>query len=229
MASLGIPYKQIEPYLQSFVHRSVLNERLTQFSASNERLEFLGDAVLELSITEMLFLRYPEKDEGKMTDLRSAIVRGKHLATISTKLGLPNFILLSRGEALAGGMNNPYILANTFEAFLGAIYLDLGFEVAQGFIHEHVTPTLDEILEKRLYVDPKSYLQEFTQAKWLITPTYEVLNESGLDHNKIYEVAVKVDETCVGTGKGTSKKKAQEQAAEDAIGKIEEWQDGIKS
>jgi ribonuclease-3 len=177
----------------------------------------------------MLFSRYPEKDEGKMTDLRSAIVRGKHLATISTKLRLPDFILLSRGEALAGGMNNPYILANTFEAFLGAIYLDLGFEVAQRFIHEHVTPTLDEILEKRLYVDPKSYLQEFTQAKWLITPNYEVLNESGLDHSKIYEVAVKVGEIHVGTGKGTSKKKAQEQAAEDAIGKIEIWEKTIKN
>jgi len=125
-------------------------------------------------------------------------------------------------------MNNPYILANTFEAFLGAIYLDLGFEAAQGFIHEHVTPTLDEILEKRLYVDPKSYLQEFTQAKWLITPNYEVLNESGLDHNKIYEVSVKVNEYTVGTGKGTSKKKAQEQAAEDAIGKIEEWENKVK-
>jgi ribonuclease-3 len=125
-------------------------------------------------------------------------------------------------------MNNPYILANTFEAFLGAIYLDVGFEIAQQFIHEHVTPSLDEILEKRLYVDPKSYLQEFTQARVLITPTYEVLGEIGLDHNKIYEVVVKVGEIIVGTGKGTSKKKAQEQAAEDAIGKIEQWQDKIE-
>ena len=125
-------------------------------------------------------------------------------------------------------MNNPYILANTFEAFLGAIYLDLGFETAQEFIHTHVTPTLDEILEKRLYVDPKSYLQEFTQARWLITPTYEVVGESGLDHNKIYEMVVKVGSTIVGLGKGSSKKKAQEQAAEDAIGKIEEWQETIE-
>lgn len=212
----------------AFVHRSVLNERLTNFTESNERLEFLGDAVLELSVTEMLFRRYPDEDEGKMTDLRSAMVRGKHLATISVKLGLPEFILLSRGEALAGGMNNPYILANTFEAFLGAIYLDLGFDIAQKFIHEHITPSLDEILEKSLHVDPKSFLQEFTQAKFLITPSYEVLGENGLDHSKVYEVVVKVGDTIVGSGKGTSKKKAQEQAAENAIAKIAQWELEIK-
>ncbi len=226
--SLGIPCRNISPYTLAFVHRSVLNERTTHFSESNERLEFLGDAVLELIITEILFHKYPEKDEGKMTDIRSALVRGKNLAIIALRLGLEEYILLSRWEVLADGKKNPYILANTFEAFLGAIYLDNGFELAKKFIEEHVASTLDEILDKRLYIDPKSYLQEFTQAKYLITPTYEVHSESGLDHNKNYEVGVCVGAMCVGIGFGSSKKKAQEQAAENAIGKIDEWEGKIE-
>lgn len=178
VSSLQIPFVDISHYCLAFIHRSVLNENIIKAPESNERLEFLGDAVLELVTTEFLFRKFGEKPEGELTDIRSALVRGRNLANIASGLGLQDHILLSKGESLAGGNENPYILANTFEAFLGAVYLDLGYAEAKKLVDTYVLTTLDEILEKSLYVDPKSYLQEISQAKYGITPTYAVIGES---------------------------------------------------
>jgi ribonuclease-3 len=147
------------------------------YTESNERLEFLGDAVLELSVTEALYHQFSEKPEGELTDIRSALVRGRNLAVIAKSLGFEHAIQLSRGESLASGHENPYILANTLEAIIGALYLDQGFDVARAFIARHVYSTLPRILEEGLFVDPKSHLQEVTQAIWGITPTYTVAEE----------------------------------------------------
>ncbi len=163
-------------FVPAFIHRSVLNEY--DFSQSNERLEFLGDAVLELVATEFLYAKYPEKTEGEMTDIRSALVRGKNLAKASERLGFDELILLSRGETLAGGNKNPYILANTFEAFLGALYLALGFSSARDFVTEHVLSKVEEILEAELHVDPKSRLQELAQARFGSPPEYDLVSEA---------------------------------------------------
>ncbi len=209
------------------VHRSVLNEAHFGYEESNERLEFLGDAVLELVITKALFHAFPEKPEGELTDIRSALVRGRNLAEIARSLSFSEAIQLSRGEFLAGGHENGYILANTFEAILGALYLDQGYEIAEKFILEHVYSTLDHILEKALFVDPKSYLQEFTQAVWGTTPVYSVVGETGSDHNKLYIVEVTFGGVVLGTGKGTSKKKSEQDAAENAVSRKNEWEHQI--
>jgi ribonuclease III len=177
LASLEILPKNKNTYILACIHRSVLNESGAGYIESNERLEYLGDAVLELVITEALFHAFPLKTEGELTDIRSALVRGRNLAEIASSLEFQNVIQLSRGEYIAHGHENPYILANTFEALVGALYLDHGFEVAKIFLLKHVFSRLDYILDKGLYVDPKSYLQELTQGTWGITPLYTVLDE----------------------------------------------------
>lgn len=163
LSSLQILPHNIDIFYLACIHRSVLNEAAAGYTESNERLEYLGDAVLELVVTEALFHEFTEKPEGQLTDIRSALVRGRNLAEIAAHLHFSLAIQLSRGEAIALGHNNPYILANTFEAVIGALYLDQGFQVAKEFILKHVYATLSHILEKGLYVDPKSFLQEFTQ------------------------------------------------------------------
>ncbi|OIP55040.1 ribonuclease III [Candidatus Gracilibacteria bacterium CG2_30_37_12] len=228
VSSLEIPYKNITGYCLAFIHRSVLNENIIHVPESNERLEFLGDAVLELISTELLFHAFPDKPEGELTDIRSALVRGKNLASIGLQLHLQDYVLVSKGELLAGGNTNPYIVANTFEAFLGALYLDLGYTEAKAFVDKYVYSTLSEILEKQLYVDPKSYLQEISQAKYNTTPTYNVLGESGSDHSKSYTVGAYIGTTQVGTGAGSSKKKAQQEAAENALSQQKVWENTMK-
>jgi ribonuclease-3 len=228
VTSLQIPYKNITNYCLAFIHRSVLNENIIHVDESNERLEFLWDAVLELISTELLFHTFPGKPEGELTDIRSALVRGKNLASIGLRLCLQDYVLVSKWELLAWGNTNPYIVANTFEAFLGALYLDLGYGEAKTFVEKHVYSTLPEILEKQLYVDPKSYLQEIAQAKYTSTPTYEVLRESGSDHNKSYTVGAYIGTHHVGTGMGSSKKKAQQEAAENALSLQKVWEKEIK-
>ncbi len=227
LASLQIPTQNITRYYLAFIHRSVLNESTLGYEESNERLEFLGDAVLELVVTENLFADFPLKPEGELTDIRSALVRGRNLAEIAAKLHFASAIQLSRGEFLASGHENPYILANTLEALLGALYLDLGFSYARDFILSHVYTTLEHILAKGLYVDPKSYLQEVTQWVWGITPTYLVVDEEGQDHNKSYHITVILDEIELGKGKGSSKKKAEQDAAENAISHRGQWESRI--
>ena len=194
-------------FFTAFVHRSVLNEATYLYEDSNERLEFLGDAVLELSITERLFEDFPKKPEGELTDIRSAVVRGRNLAMVAKRLGMSEVIQLSRGEFRVAGHENPYILANAVEALIGAMYLDFGFEVAKKWIIKNIYSMLEEIMSRGLYVDPKSYLQELTQELWGQLPTYQVVAEEGQDHNKTYVIDVLLGECTLGRGKGTSKKK----------------------
>lgn len=223
LINLDIEYRNINHYIQSFIHRSVLNENIWDFKESNERLEFLWDAVLELVITELLFVKFPDYSEWRLTDIRSAIVRWQNLAKISHKIWLHNYILLSKWETQAGWNENPYILANTLEAFLWAIHQDLGYKESAKFVVKHIFSTLDEILDKKLYVDAKSHFQEISQEKFNITPTYEVLNEIGEDHNKIYTVWAYIGTKEVWIWDWSSKKKAQQKAAENAIERMNEW------
>lgn len=223
LTSLEIPYTHIEGYANAFVHRSILNEHSTPFKESNERLEFLGDAVLELTVTELLYQKYPEKPEGQLTDIRSAMVRWTNLAEISERLEFYDYLLLSRGEMLSEGNKNPYLLANAIEAFLWALYLDLWYDFSRSFVLKHVFTTLGRIMEERLHIDPKSYLQELTQALYNITPTYEVLEESGADHDKVYTMGIFAGETLLWSGNGSSKKKGQQAAAQNALDNKSEW------
>jgi ribonuclease-3 len=199
----------------------VLNE--LSLPESNERVEYLGDAVLELITTEYLFKAFTTYQEGQLTDVRSALVRGRNLADVALRLGLQDIILLSRGETQAGGNQNPYILANTFEALLGAIYLDLGIEEARKFVHAHIISTLSGIMEDELHIDPKSNLQEIIQASHFVTPHYELIAETGADHDKIYTVGAYLKDILIGQGTGSSKKKAQSSAAENALERKKEW------
>lgn len=224
LSSLDILPKNPDLYTLACVHRSVLNEVTDGYSESNERLEYLGDAVLELVITEALFHEFPTKPEWELTDIRSALVRGRNLAEIAKKLNFSESIQLSRGEYNARWHENPYILANTLEAIIGALYLDHGFESAQKFILTHIYSTLSHILEQSLFVDPKSALQELTQEVWGTTPTYQVTEEIGADHNKQYIISVSLHSTILGQGRGSSKKKWEQNAAENALGQRWEWE-----
>ena len=228
LETLHIPFGSLDGYCVAFVHRSVLNERFTNFTEHNERLEFLGDAVLELASTEYLYTRYPDRDEGHLTDLRSALVRRESLAAIALRLGFSEYLLLSKGEMLTGGNHNAFILANTFEAFLGALYLDAGYGVARTFVLTHVMSTLDEIIAEERHIDPKSHLQEIAQAQYGMTPDYRVLDESGLDHEKVYTIGAFFGEVQVGTGQGSNKKKGQQSAAENALATREAWENAMK-
>lgn len=206
----------IELYILAFIHRSIVNERCDFTPEHNERLEFLGDAVLEIIITEELFKNYPETPEGDMTDMRSALVRGRNLAIVAKKIGLSEHLLLWKGEEKWGWRENNYILANTLEAFIGALYLDQGFEITKNFVLKNIYSTLPDILEKKLFKDFKTLLQEHLQASQDVTPHYDVISEDGPDHDKMYLVWVFQWEKKLWEWTGTSKKKAQEKAAENA-------------
>lgn len=202
-----------------FTHRSFINESPEQNLEHNERLEFLGDAVLELVVTEYLYRNFPNP-EGELTNWRSSIVRGDVLASVAGKLNLGSFLLLSRGEERSGGRSRNLILANTFEALIGAIYLDRGYEAATRFINKHLISLLPEIIEKKLYLDPKSNLQEICQEKFGKTPEYKVIKESGPDHNKEFKVAVFVGGEQLASGLGGSKQRAEQAAATAALKKF---------
>ncbi len=201
----------------ALTHRSALNEKDTQATESNERLEFLGDAVLELAATRFLFERFPTEQEGVLTAYRSALVKTTSLATVALTLGLGEQLRMSRGEEATGGRANPSLLADTLEAVIGALYLDQGFQAAEEFLHQHLFITVDTILKERLYKDPKSELQERVQAQGKETPTYTVLAEKGPDHNKEFTVSVSVGETMIAQGTGKSKQQAQQAAAQEAL------------
>jgi ribonuclease-3 len=211
----------IEIFIQAFIHRSIVNERNDYAPEHNERLEFLGDAVLELVITEKLFLDYPEKQEGELTDMRSALVRWRNLAQVAKTLSFQEYLLLWKGEEKSGGREKDYILANTLEAFLGALYSVSGFNVAKEFILSHIYTTLPYILKHNLFKDFKTLLQEYTQATFDITPNYKVLAETGPDHDKVFEVGVYLDQKCIGSWEGSSKKKWQESAAQNAYNTLQ--------
>lgn len=216
---LSLKFNSQDLLLQALTHRSYLNENPDFSLGHNERLEFLGDAVLELVVTEALYREFPDKPEGELTSYRAALVNSKILSEISLELGLNDFLQLSRGEARDLGRARQYILANTFEALIGALYLDRGYAVSEQFISSVLMKRLPEVLEKKLYKDPKSLFQEEAQERDGITPMYEVIREWGPDHNKHFVVGVYLGEELVAEGEGESKQNAQEEAARNALAK----------
>ena len=218
---IGYTFNDISLLQLAFTHRSFVNEH-RQYKEHNERLEFLGDAVLELVVTTYLFQKYPHKAEGELTAVRAALVNTQSISTAAQKLGMNDFLLLSKGEANDTGRARQYILANTFEAFIGALYLDQGYDTAQQFIAHALFDKVDEIVEKKLWQDPKSKLQERAQEHMSITPRYESIKETGPDHNKVFTVAVLFGDVEIAQGSGKSKQEAQQNAARAAL-KINKW------
>ena len=219
---LDIKFKNKDLFIQAFCHRSYLNENPEFYLPHNERLEFLGDAVLELVVTEELYRNYPQKSEGELTSWRASLVNAKMLAAVARELDFNEFLLLSRGEAKETGKAKLYILANTFEAFIGALYLDQGYKACEQFLKKHLIIKLSEIIEKGLFKDSKSRFQEEAQERVGITPTYNVLDEWGPDHAKHFLVGVFLGKELVAKGEGSSKQEAELEAAENAL-KIKGW------
>lgn len=215
---LGITFKNKDLLLQALIHRSYLNEHPKFRLDHNERLEFLGDAVLELVVTEYLFNKYPNP-EGELTNWRAALVNAKMLAKIAKGIGINDFLLLSRGEAKDVGRARQYLLANALEAVIGAIFLDQRLKVAASFVKNCILKELPQILAEKLYQDPKSVFQEKAQEKAGITPAYKVLKEWGPDHAKHFVVGVFLEKKLVAQGGGPSKQMAQEEAAKKALEK----------
>lgn len=213
---LNVDFNNIELLITAFTHRSYLNEHKKTVHEHNERLEFLGDAVLELVVTEYLYTTYSEP-EGVLTNWRSSLVRTESIGAAAVKYGFEPLLRLSRGEKRGTERARAQILANSFEAVVGAIYLDQGYEVARRFITESILSTFDTILESGSWQDPKSHLQELAQSQELATPIYKVMQEEGPDHDKTFTVGVYVNNKLRGQGNGPSKQAAQQKAAEAAL------------
>ncbi|MFA6304563.1 MAG: ribonuclease III [Patescibacteria group bacterium] len=215
--NLKVSFKNQDLLKMATIHRSYLNEHKNFGLEHNERLEFLGDAVLELVTTDYLYKNYPNP-EGDLTNWRASLVNAKMLAEIAHSLEIEDFLYMSKGEAQD---QNPkarnYILANAIEAIIGAIYLDQGLAAASEFIHQNILSRLKNILENQLYLDPKSKFQEKSQEIYNITPSYKVLEESGPDHNKFFKVGIFLNHEMVAEGEGTSKQEAQVSAAQNAL------------
>lgn len=207
---------------QAFIHRSYLNEARTSGLSSNERVEFLGDSVLELAVAQYLFRTYPDMTEGMMTAIKSSLVSGVMLGKLAEELHLGDFLRMSKGEATEftrGGKSRKYILACTFEALLGALYLDRGLGIVELFLSDFLFPRIDDIVRQKLYLDYKSVLQEKAQGLLNVTPRYEVLSSSGPDHERTFVVGVYFDERLITQGEGSSKPEAERDAAKDALSK----------
>jgi len=221
--TLGCTFNDHNLLTQALVHRSYLNENPSFGLPHNERLEFLGDAVLELIVTEYLYRNYPNP-EGELTNWRAALVNAHILSEIAIELNLNDFLYLSRGETKdANGKARQYILANALEAVIGAIFLDQGNAVAAEFINKFILTKLETILNDQLYLDPKSRFQEIAQEKAGVTPHYLVLNESGPDHAKIFKVGLYLAEELIAQGEGSSKQEAQVDAAEKGLA-LKQWE-----
>ena len=203
--------------LSAITHRSYLNEHRSATQDHNERLEFLGDAVLELVVTDFLFRTYPEKPEGELTAIRAALVNTVSLSASAEALGVNQYLLMSKGEAKDEGRARQYILANVFEAFIGAMFLDQGFDVARGFISRQLFPKTDEIVKKRLWQDAKSRFQELAQEHASVTPTYNLMGQSGPDHDRVFTIGVFLRQEKIAEGQGRSKQEAEQEAAEKAL------------
>ncbi len=214
---LGVYFKDRDILRSAITHRSYLNEHREATWDHNERLEFLGDAVLELVVTEYLFKKYPDKPEGDLTAVRAALVNTNSLSDTSKGLNIDNYLLMSKGESKDTGRARQYILANAFEACIGAIYLDQGYEVAQKFIATNLFSKTDEIVEKKLWQDAKSRFQECAQEHNSVTPTYETVDQEGPDHDRVFTVAVFLGKDKVSEGRGRSKQEAEQKAAEEAL------------
>lgn len=216
--ALGLTFANLDLFEEALTHRSFLNENRSAKS-HNERLEFLGDAVLELAVTRFLFDKYPKKPEGELTAYRAALVNTYSLADTADAIGLNDMLLLSKGESKDTGRARQIILANAFEAVLGAIYLDQGYDAAESFVAKHLYPKIDEVVDKRMWQDAKSRFQELAQEKKSVTPQYRTLKQEGPDHDKRFTVGVFLAEAEIARGEGKSKQEAEQAAATAAIEK----------
>ena len=225
---LGVKFKNKDLLTQAFIHRSFLNENPDFHLDNNERLEFLGDAILELVVTEYLYQKYPKKSEGELTSWRAALVNAGILSEIAASLGLNDFLLLSKGETKELGKARQYILANTIEAFIGSLYLDQNYKTCRKFIEKYVLIKLPDIIENRLFEDAKSLFQEEAQDRTGVTPIYKVVREWGPDHAKHFIIGVFLGKELIAQGEGSSKQEAEEKAAKAAL-KIKNWKLKIKN
>ena len=214
---LGVKFKNKDLLTQAFIHRSFLNENPDFYLDNNERLEFLGDAVLELVVTEYLYQKYPKKSEGELTSWRAALVNAGILSEIAASIGLNDFLLLSKGETKELGKARQYILANTIEAFIGSLYLDQNYKTCGKFIEKYILVKLPDIIENRLFEDAKSLFQEESQERAGITPIYKVVREWGPDHAKHFIIGVFLNKELIAQGEGSSKQEAEEKAAKAAL------------
>jgi ribonuclease-3 len=219
---IGAQFLDLDLLRSAITHRSYLNEHKEATWDHNERLEFLGDAVLELVVTDFLYKKYPDKPEGELTAVRAALVNTVSLSAASEKLGVNEFLLMSKGEAKDVGRARQYILANIFEACIGALYMDQGYDVAQTFIATNLFPKTDEIVNKRLWQDAKSRFQELGQEHHSVTPTYETVAQEGPDHDRVFTVGVFLRKEQIAIGTGRSKQEAEQAAAEAAM-KAKSW------
>jgi ribonuclease-3 len=224
-SELGLHFRHQDLLREALTHRSYLNENPGWKFPNNERLEFLGDAVLELVVTEYLFQQYPETEEGKLTLFRAALVNTKMLSEVAESVGLAKHLLVSRGESQVIGRASEAIFADAFEALIGALYLDQGYAIARKFIARLLFPRLAEIVEKGSYKDAKSLLQEIVQADYRITPTYRVLEEAGPDHQKIFRVGVYFEDELKAEGRGSSKQEAEIAAARQLLSELSHLSD----
>ena len=220
----GVTFKDKDLLKQAFIHRSYINENGSSAFAHNERLEFLGDAVLELSVTDFLYKKYPNYTEGELTALRSALVNAVIISSVAESIGMNDYLLLSKGEAKDRGKARQYILANTYEALIGAIYIDQGYDAADLFITDTLLPKTEEIVNKKLWRDAKSLVQEKAQEFVQCTPMYKVMQESGPDHDKHFTVGIYFNTEQIALGKGKSKQEAEQAAALAAL-KLKNWAD----
>lgn len=218
--NIGVKFNNRTLLQTALTHRSYLNEHPEYEGESNERLEFIGDAILEFVVSRHLFESFPNLPEGQLTVFRSAIVSTKTLTKVAKNLKLGQFLFMAKGEEASGGENNPTLLANTLEAVTGAIFFDQGLKPAQDLIKKHILVLLPQIIKSGAYKDPKSQLQESVQEKFKTPPIYKVLKEEGLDHAKTFTVAVFVNSKELSKGKGMSKQEAEEDAARKALEKI---------
>ena len=217
---IGITFSDKDLLIQAFVHRSFINEKAGRGLKHNERLEFLGDAVLELAVTDFLYKKFLDEPEGVLTAYRAAMVNTISLSRAAKKLDLEAFLLLSKGERMDTNKGREHILANTFEALVGALYIDGGFQVARAFIENSLFDYIHEIVEQKLYKDAKSYFQEVAQEKQKVTPHYELVESIGPDHDKEFIMGVFLEDKKIAEGKGYSKQKAESEAARAGLEKL---------
>jgi ribonuclease-3 len=216
---INIPFNDRALLERAFVHRSHLNEA-KKLHISNERLEFLGDSVLSFLTSAFLYREYPDFEEGTLTNIRSSLVKTNSLADVAQSLKLGELLLLSHGEEASGGRNNPSLLADAFEALLGAIYLDQGIDIARSFLMQYLFPAAEKIVDTKAYIDYKSLLQEIIQQESRISPIYQVVKSEGPDHAKTFWVQAMVHSTVLGEGRGKSKQEAEQMAAMSALEKM---------
>lgn len=220
---IGIIFSNKALLRQAFIHRSYLNENKSEKLSHNERLEFLGDAVLELASTVYLYNKYPDADEGYLTAYRSSLVNAVNLSEVATALEIEKFLFLSHGESKDKGKARQYILANTMEALIGAIYMDQGFDVASSFVEKNIMPKITDIIAQGAFVDAKSLFQEKAQEHKSLTPVYKSIRETGPDHDKRFIMGVFLGADKVAEGEGKSKQEAEQSAAEAAL-KAKGWE-----